>query len=124
MLQVQVLLTPKMKYCICKYEVIMTLNTTRSIVPSSPFTLNCTLCLSPKHHSVLLALLCATARQSYCRQAGVRRPSVRPSVKPIFSEPSSEFWGKSTCPYFSQNTFLLFKLFFFFYFFTILIRFY
>ncbi len=27
-----------------------------------------------------LALLCATAQQSYCRQAGVCRPSVRPSV--------------------------------------------
>ncbi len=30
-----------------------------------------------------LALLCATAQQSYCRHAGVRRPSVvRPSVRP------------------------------------------
>ena len=30
-----------------------------------------------------LALLCATAQQSYCRHAVVRRPS----VKPVFSEP-------------------------------------
>ncbi len=30
----------------------------------------------------ILALLCATAQQSYCRHAAVRRPSVvRPSVK-------------------------------------------
>ncbi len=27
-----------------------------------------------------LALLCATAHQSYCCHTGVRRPSVRPSV--------------------------------------------
>ncbi len=32
---------------------------------------------------MFLALLCATAQQSYCRHAGVRRPSVRPSsVRP------------------------------------------
>ncbi len=48
---------------------------------------------------VLLALLCATAQQSYCRHAGVRRPSVRrPSVKLIFSEPvkqiNAKFGGK------------------------------
>ncbi len=39
---------------------------------------------------VFLALLCATAQQSYCRHAGVRRPSssvVRPSsVDIVFSE--------------------------------------
>ncbi len=36
-------------------------------------------------HYQFLALLCATAQQSYCRHAGVRRPSVRPSVrKPRF----------------------------------------
>ncbi len=28
-----------------------------------------------------LALLCATAQQSYCRHAGVRRPSVKPVFK-------------------------------------------
>ncbi len=47
----------------------------------------------------LLALLCATAQQSYCRHVGVRRPSVcRPSVKPVFSEPvrhiNAKFGGK------------------------------
>ena len=34
-----------------------------------------------------LALLCATAQQSYCHDVGVRRPSVRrPSVDIVFSE--------------------------------------
>ena len=33
-----------------------------------------------------LALLCATEQQSYCRHAGVRRPSVRPSVDIVFSD--------------------------------------
>ena len=37
--------------------------------------------------SSFFALLCATAQQSYCRHAGVRRPlPVRSSVKHIFSE--------------------------------------
>ncbi len=36
--------------------------------------------LTKIHQSTLLALLCATAQKSYCRHAGVRRPSiVRPS---------------------------------------------
>ncbi len=38
---------------------------------------------------IFLALLCATAQQSYCRHAGVRRPSssvVRQSVDIVFSE--------------------------------------
>ncbi len=39
---------------------------------------------------VFLALLCATAQQSYCHDVGVRRPSVGPSVRPsvdiVFSE--------------------------------------
>ncbi len=39
------------------------------------------------HAEWFLALLCATAQQSYCRHTGVRRPSViRPSVDIVFSE--------------------------------------
>ncbi len=44
-----------------------------------------------------LALLCATAEQSYCRHAGVRHPSSvvrRPSVKPVFSEPFKQINAK------------------------------
>ena len=37
--------------------------------------------------SAFLALLCATAQQSYSHDVGVRRPSVRrPSVDIVFSE--------------------------------------
>ncbi len=36
---------------------------------------------------MVLALVCATEQQSYCRHAGVRRPPARPSsIKPVFSE--------------------------------------
>ncbi len=66
-----------------------------------------------------LALLCATAQQSYCRHAGVRRPS----VKPVFSEPvkhiNAKFGGKVpfdhiSRPFFFQNfAFCIFLRFFF-----------
>ncbi len=51
---------------------------------------------SPYHQTIIiqnlafLALLCATAQQSYCRHAGVRRPS----VKPVFSEPVKQINAK------------------------------
>ena len=48
---------------------------------------------------IVLALLCATAQESYCRHAGVRSPSVRrPSLKPVCSETVKQikikFWEK------------------------------
>ncbi len=62
-----------------------------------------------------LALLCATAQQSYCRHAGVRRPSVcRPSVKPVFSEPvrhiKAKFGGKVPLHHISRPFSLFFKI--------------
>ncbi len=55
-----------------------------------------------------LALLCATAQQSYCRHAGVRRPS----VKPVFSEPvryiNAKFVGKVPFHHISRPFFFLF----------------
>ncbi len=55
------------------------------------FEFNQQKCLNCRDRPGFLALLCATIKQSYCRHAGVRRPSVRPparhlSVKPVFSE--------------------------------------
>ncbi len=53
-----------------------------------------------KSQRSFLALLCATAQQSYCRHAGVRRPSsvrhpsVLPSVKPVFSETDKQINAK------------------------------
>ena len=47
-----------------------------------------------KKNLLFLAVLCATAQRSYCRHAGVRRPS----AKPVFSEPVKQinvkFGGK------------------------------
>ncbi len=67
---------------------------------------------------VFLALLCATAQQSYCRHAGVRRPSsvVRPSsVKPVFSEPvkqiNAKFGGKVPFHHISRPLFCSFSKF-------------
>ncbi len=74
-----------------------------------------------------LALLCATAQQSYCRHAGVRRPSVRPSsivrrpsVKLMFSEPikqiNAKFGGKVPFHHISRPFFFCFSKFRIFYF--------
>ncbi len=59
-----------------------------------------------------LALLCATAQQSYCRHAGVRPSVRRPSVKPVFSEPVMQinaiFGGKVPFLHISRTFFFFF----------------
>ncbi len=65
--------------------------------------------------TVLLPLLCATAQQSYCHHAGVRRPS----VKLVFSETvkriKAKFWWKPTCPPYLRTLFVFYIFDFFFY---------
>ncbi len=66
----------------------------------------------------LLALLCNTAQQRYCRHAGVRRPS----VKPIFSETvvhtNTKFCGYVPANNISRPYFVLFFKHFNFWFYT------
>ena len=51
---------------------------------------SCSLVYSHSEMQTVLALICATAQQSYCRNAGVRRPSVcRPSIRKTRSQNSS-----------------------------------
>ncbi len=53
-----------------------------------------------------LALLCATAQQSYCRHAGVRRPSVKPVFSELVMQINAKFGGKVPFHHISRSFFL------------------